>query len=77
MESPQTVFILWHGYDDDDDATPDAKLLDVYSSEALAMDRIQRSRDVPGFTEHPDDFLIEPHEIDKDEWVDGYVVVWS
>ena len=28
-----------------------------------------------GFADHPNDFLIDPYEIDKDEWVEGFVVI--
>jgi hypothetical protein len=39
------------------------------------LDRIQRSKSVPGFADHPDHFLIDPYTIDKDQWVDGYIEV--
>jgi hypothetical protein len=70
----QLVYLLWHG-DDIDEGTPDAKLLGVYSSEQTALDRIERCAGLPGFAEHPDDFLISQCAIDKDEWTDGYVEV--
>jgi hypothetical protein len=66
------VWVLWHG-DDIDEDTPDAKLLGVYSSEEHARDRVSRCAGVPGFAEHPDAFVIDRYEIDRDEWVEGYV----
>jgi hypothetical protein len=74
MAEPQTVFLLWHG-DDIDDDTPDPKLLGVYSSESGAIDRLERARGLPGFSDHPDNFLISQMTVDKDEWVDGYMEV--
>lgn len=76
MADPVFVYILWHG-DDVSEETPEPELLGVYSTEAGAKDRVARClRDgVPGFTEHPDDFLISRYELNKDEWVQGYVKV--
>ena len=74
MTEPQIVYLLWHG-DDISPDTSEAKLLGVYSSEQAARDRINRSAALPGFAEHPDDFLISPSEVDKDEWTTGYVEV--
>ena len=70
------VYILWHG-DDLGLGAPEAKLLGVYSSEAAAQERIRRTipKGVPGFADHPDDFRICRYEIDKDEWVEGYVEI--
>jgi hypothetical protein len=74
MSDRQVVYLLWHG-DDVDDETPDAKLLGVYSSEEVAQDRIARSATLPGFAEHPDDFLITRYAFDEDQWTSGYVEV--
>lgn len=76
MADPQYVHILWHG-DDLREGSPELKLLGVYSTENAAKDRIDRCLQgrVPGFAEHPDHFLISRYEIDKDQWVEGYVEV--
>ena len=74
ISDQQVVYLLWHG-DDVDDETPDAKLLGVYSSEEVAQDRIARSATLPGFAEHPDDFLITRYAIDEDQWTSGYVEI--
>jgi hypothetical protein len=68
------VWLLWHG-DDIYDETPDAKLLGVYSSEELARERIARSKQLPGYRDHPESFEISRYEINRDQWPDGYVVV--
>ena len=74
MNPDNSVYLLWHG-DNLEEGAPKAKLLGVYSSDQKAQDRISRSLDKPGFTDHPDDFLIVPATVDKDEWPDGYVNV--
>jgi hypothetical protein len=74
MADPQVVFLLWHG-DDVNEEAPDPKLLGVYSSEEAARDRIARSAAVPGFVKYPDDFLISPYSVDKDQWLEGFMEV--
>jgi len=74
MDEGDTVYLLWHG-DDLEEGAPEAKLLGVYSSEEKAQERIERSLGLPGFVDHPDDFLIDPYTVDNDEWPDGYVEV--
>ncbi len=74
MGEPQHVYILWHG-NDLSERPPEPKLLGVYSTETAAKDRIGRCiRDhVAGFAENRDDFIIDRYEIDRDEWVEGYI----
>lgn len=74
VSDTQVVYLLWHG-DDVYDDTPDAKLLGVYSSEKAAQERIARASALPGFAEHPEDFVIAAKTLDKDEWTSGYVEV--
>lgn len=70
------VYLLWHG-DDVGVGAPEPKLLGVYSTEAGAEDRIDRTlrEGAAGFVEFPGAFHIDRYEIDKDEWVEGYVEV--
>jgi len=65
------VYLLWHSYEVDDCEV--SKLLGVYSTEERAADRIERSRSLPGFVDHPDDFVIDRYEIDADKWTEGFV----
>lgn len=53
----------------------DVKLLGIYSSEAVAEERIHRARLLPGFADEPDCFQIEEYELDEDHWTDGFVHV--
>jgi hypothetical protein len=65
------VYLLWHVHQVGDDE--DSKLLGVYSTEQLAVQRIERSRTKPGFAAHPDGFVISPYELDQDTWTEGFV----
>ncbi len=73
------VYLLWHTNPGDEEAgiDEDSKLLGVYSTEEKATDRIERSRALPGFVDQPEGFLIDRYEIDRDEWPEGFVTVWS
>jgi hypothetical protein len=72
-----TVYILWHvGQDFDEKGDDeDAKLLGVFSSNDTAQAWQEEARLLPGFRDAPDRFMIEPHELDKPEWTEGYVRV--
>jgi hypothetical protein len=76
MDETRHVWLLWHG-DDIEEDTPEAKLLGVYSSEERAQERIDRSRSVTGFQDYPDAFTISRSEVDKDEWVEGFIRYWD
>lgn len=69
-----SVFVLHHVHviDDDDE---NVKLLGVYSTRAIAMDRIETYKNLPGFKECPDGFEITEYEIDEDNWQEGYITV--
>lgn len=69
--SADAVYLLWHVHEIDDEE--DSKLLGVYSTERLAQDRIARSRQSPGFVDHPDGFVVSRYEVDRDEWTEGFV----
>ena len=58
----------------DEEAGDDIKLLGVYSTAALASSRIVQAQGLPGFRDEPNCFLSEPYEVDRDEWMAGYVV---
>jgi hypothetical protein len=56
----------------DEQEGDEPKLLGVYSTRALAEDRIRRCADVPGFRSEPDCFDISPFTVDADEWPEGF-----
>lgn len=64
------VHLLYHYRDEDDEET--WKLCGVYSSDESAQAAIQRFLPKPGFRDYPEQFLIAAHEIDRDEWSEGF-----
>ncbi|MBB4097027.1 DUF7336 domain-containing protein [Sphingomonas kyeonggiensis] len=65
------VFLLWHSRELGNDETDD-KLVGVYSSHAEAQAAIARKLAFPGFRDHPDGFLIDRSELDRDAWSEGF-----
>lgn len=66
----QSVFLLFHQYDLDDDDT--SKLLGVYSSHDRAERRMHEARSLPGFRRFPDAFIIDEYVIDENRWTSGF-----
>ena len=50
----------------------DVKFIGVYSSYETAHAAIGRLSQAPGFCDSPAGFHIDEHELDKDQWVEGY-----
>lgn len=71
MNEP-TVFLLWHSRAGRDDRTDD-KLVGVYSTRAEAEAAIARKLSFEGFRDFPDGFLIDPYELDRDAWSEGFI----
>lgn len=65
------VYLLWHSRPMSDDETDD-KLVGVYSSAEAAEAAKVRKLGYPGFRDFPDAFLIDPYEIDRDAWSEGF-----
>jgi hypothetical protein len=57
----------WNEQDGDD-----VKLLGVYSTRQLAEERIRSARELPGFCDDPDCFLVSNYQVDVNHWSDGY-----
>jgi len=57
----------------DEEFGDDVKLLGVYSSDALAKERIDSAKHLPGFSDEPDCFMIDKYKINNDEWSEGFV----
>jgi hypothetical protein len=70
--STQIVFLLWHSRDGHDGRAND-KLVGVYSTRAEAEAAIARKLTLEGFRDFPNGFLIDPYELDRDAWSDGFV----
>ena len=65
----EPMFVVLH----DPPATGKVKVIGIYSSLELAEAAIARSRELPGFANEPDDFVIHRYELDKDHWPRGFV----
>jgi hypothetical protein len=59
----------------DEEDGDDVKLLGAYSTEALAADRIERARQLPGFRDEPGCFQVGRYTVDQDEWTEGFVSI--
>lgn len=62
--------LIWDEEDGDD-----LKILGVYSTEQKAQERLIRARELPGFRDEPDCFLIDPYTLDEDRWTEGFLTV--
>lgn len=62
--------LIWDEEDGDD-----LKILGAYSTEQKAQDRLVRARELPGFRDEPDCFLVDQYTLDEDRWTEGFVTV--
>lgn len=70
----ESVYVLHHVREDDEFAD-DAKLIGIYRTEASAKEAIERLTPQPGFRDYPKGFQVEPYELDKDHWVEGFITI--
>jgi hypothetical protein len=68
-----SVFLLWYVHAPDTD-NEDELLIGVYSTEEDARAAIGRLKDKRGFVDAPDGFLIDPYEINRDHWEEGFIL---
>jgi hypothetical protein len=68
-----SVFLLWFVHAPDTD-NEDELLIGVYSTEEDARAAIGRLKDKRGFVDAPDGFLIDPYEINRDHWEQGFIL---
>ncbi|WP_433618322.1 DUF7336 domain-containing protein [Dactylosporangium sp. CA-139114] len=59
--------LIWDEEDGDD-----LKILGAYSTEQKAQARITSARELPGFRDEPDCFLIDAYTLDEDRWAEGF-----
>jgi hypothetical protein len=64
-----SLYVLLHSLPD----TGRVKVVGIYSTRALAEEAEERARSLPGFSDEPDGFTIEPYEVDRDHWSRGFV----
>ncbi len=72
----KTVYVLQHVHSFDE-GEEDVKFIGVYTSRENAQEAIRRLGRFPGFCESPDGFSIDEYQLDKDQWIEGYVTVTS
>jgi hypothetical protein len=70
----ETVFLLWY-VQAPDTVDEDELLIGAYSSEEEAKAAIERLKAKPGFVKAPEGFLIDPYELNRDHWTEGFVLV--
>ena len=74
----KAVYLLWHVHVlNEDECEHDEKLLGVYSSRKTARKKIEKYKQLPGFRDHPDGFVIDRYPIDQDYWAEGFVTVYA
>ncbi|WP_421944984.1 DUF7336 domain-containing protein [Pedobacter sp.] len=66
----KTVFILYHSYELE--GCDETKLIGAYSTKEQAELAIIRLKDKNGFKYRPDAFEISQHELDQDNWKEGF-----
>jgi hypothetical protein len=65
------IFILTHAHELPDEQE-DVKLIGVYSTREQAESAQARAGQRRGFMDHPDGFLIQAYELDRDDWEEGF-----
>jgi hypothetical protein len=68
----RSVFTLLHEYEPVP-GSPDIKGIGVYATRVEAEQAIPRYRHLQGFSQYPDGFRIEEHEVDRDNWANGFM----
>jgi hypothetical protein len=70
------VLVLQHVHESED-GSEKVKMIGVYASDADARAAIARLRDKEGFRLFPEGFHVDPYEIGKDHWTEGYITAQS
>ncbi len=71
--SGRSVFLVWHAHDLVGEV--DVKLLGVFSTNELAVERVARARAEEGFRDYPDNFEVSEYKVDEDTWTEGFVTL--
>ncbi|WP_323101809.1 hypothetical protein [Intrasporangium sp. YIM S08009] len=56
-----------------DEEFDDLKIIGVYEDEAAAEAAIARTRQLPGFKDEPDCFMVDGYALGEDHWTEGFV----
>jgi|SRR6478735_3109979 len=71
----KSVYLVHHSYELD--SIEETKFIGVYTTESEANSAVERLRKQPGFKDRPNDFQVVEHELDKDNWTEGYSTLTS
>jgi homoserine kinase type II len=66
-----SVYVVQHSYEHA--GRDEVKFIGVYSTRQSAEAAVERTRKLPGFREHPDDFHIDEYALDEDSWTEGFI----
>jgi hypothetical protein len=66
------VFVLQHSYESSNEVE-EVKFIGVYSTMEKAVEAIARLKALPGFSAHPDGFVVDTYQLDEDQWTSGFV----
>jgi hypothetical protein len=69
----ETVFILWHCHQSEDQTSDNEKLIGVYKTRVDAEAAVTRLEDKPGFKDTRDGFEIHEYVLGRDGWTEGYI----
>lgn len=78
MQSGDFVYLVWWmPYDEEGNCLPgfdfeDCSLIGTYSTRERAEASIARARTLPGFSDHPEGFVIDAYALDEDHWTSGF-----
>jgi hypothetical protein len=68
------VFVVQHQHDLD--GCDEVKFIGVYSTARRGRAAVARAKRLPGFRDHPEGFSVDPYEVDRSHWVEGFKTVW-
>ncbi len=71
MTRSSSACLLWFIPKHDED---DQILIGVYDDKLEAQKAIERLRMKPGFSGSPEAFQVSEYELNKDHWVEGFIV---
>lgn len=66
------VFLVTHVHEELG-GEEDVKIIGIFTSDASARTAVDRAKQRPGFSEAIDGFHIDAYELDKEQWVEGFV----
>jgi hypothetical protein len=68
------VYLLWFEKEMPEGEEDIELLIGVYSSEETAKAAIERVKDKKGFVDFQQGFNIYPHQLDRDSWLEGFIM---